>query len=117
MKVYKLLSSRNTDIFHHLEGFTEALKLFLFAFCQGTPGDKPMYLLCLCFPEGQIAVVLPRKPLQQLPCHLSEQASTGHTSAALTHQPPPRAPVTAAPSEHLEAFTVSPLSSQGQKSL
>lgn len=57
MKVYKLLRSRNTDIFHHLEGCTEALKLFLFAFCQGTPGDKPMYLLCLCFPEGQTALL------------------------------------------------------------
>lgn len=62
-------------------------------------------------------VILPRKPSQLLPWQLSEQVSTGHTSAALTHQPPPRAPVTAAPSHHLEALTVSPLSSQRQESL
>lgn len=59
MKVHKLLSCRDIDIFHpnsHLEGCTEALKLFLFAFWQGTLGEKLMYLLHLCFPGGQIAL-------------------------------------------------------------
>lgn len=41
-----------------------------------------------------------------------------YSTVALTEHPPPRAPVSATPSDHLEAFTVSLSSlSQGQKSL
>lgn len=101
MKVRKLLSSRNINIFQpnsHLEGCTEALELFLFAFWQGTPEKKAHAPALPLLPRrANCPVIFPQKLLQELPCHLSEQASTGYTPAALTHQFPPRAPVTAAP--------------------
>lgn len=67
--------------------------------------------------KADCPVIFLQKPLEELPWCLSAQASTGYAAAALAQQPPPRAPVTAAPSDHLEEFMVSPSLSQGQKSL
>lgn len=76
MKVHKLLSSGNTDIFHpnnHLEGCTEvstASKVFVF--WQGTPEEEP-YGLCSPFAS----------PMGRLPCYLPPKAFTAASLAPL----------------------------------